>query len=259
MNCLFSGKESGYLAHAKGVVALDSQSGFWLVHSVPKFPTPPSSKYEYPDTGRDNGQSSLCITVKTAQEGKDILNQLTRMRPNVYDVENAAGLKDLDELFTIISTKKWPKEAATTVETITSQKGDNFESFSRNQAAAASGELYSSVIAPKLGVPLIVETWRRGAGGVLASNCTKNSYDVMNVAQMALQVDGNKSTGTWPYLKDHSKTAISASSDKPFVCIGDINRMASQLKRGGGTVCIKSKPVWTLFRNSIVEIEPCGK
>lgn len=232
-----------------------------MIHSVPKFAPPPSSKYEYPDTGRDNGQTALCISVKTAQEGKDILTQLTHMRPNVYDVENAAGLKDLDDLFTVISTRKWPKEPVTSVETITSQKGANFESFSRNQHAAQSGELYSTVISPKLDTPLIVETWRRGAGGVLASNCTKSSktHDVMNVAEMSLEVDGGKSTGTWPYLKDHSKWAISAESEKPFVCIGDINRMSSQLKRGGGTVCIKSKPVWTLFRNSVAAIEPCGK
>ena len=179
----------------------------------------------------------------------------------MYDVENTAGLKDLDKLFSDIADRKWPKEHVTSVETITTQKGDNFESFSRDQHAAKAGELYSTVISPKLDTPLIVETWRRGAGGVLASNCTKSakSHDVMNVAEMNLEVDGNKSTGTWQYIKDHSKWAISAESEKPFVCIGDINRMKSQLKRGGGTVCIKSKPVWTLFRNSVAAIEPCGK
>lgn len=251
------------MAHAKGVLALENSAGFWLIHSVPKFANPPSvGKYDYPDTGRDNGQTALCISIKTSDEAEDILKQLLWMRPNVYDVVNDAGLKKLDEYFTDIANKKWPKEPVTNIETITSQKGVDFRSFSRNQHAAKSGELYSTVISPDLDTPLIVETWRRGAGGVLPSNCTQEkhfAHDVMNVAEMSLELSDKKSTGTWPYLKDHSKWAISAESNKPYVCIGDINRMKSQLKRGGGTVCLKSKPVWSMFRDSVAALEPCER
>lgn len=231
---------------------------------MPKFANPPSTRqYDYPDTGRDNGQTALCISIKTTQEGEDILTQLTYMRPNVYDVENNAGIKKLDHLFEDISNKNWPKETNSNIEMITSQKGANFQSFSRNLYAAKTGELYSTFISPQLDTPLIVETWRRGAGGVLPSNCTqtkaKDAHDIMNVSEMSLELDNKATTGTWPYLKDHSKWAISAESSKPYVCIGDINRMSSQLKRGGGTVCIKSKPVWSMFRDSVAAIEPCER
>jgi deoxyribonuclease-2 len=40
----------------------DSTAGFWLVHSVPKFPII-TNEYKYPDTGKRNGQSFLCMTL----------------------------------------------------------------------------------------------------------------------------------------------------------------------------------------------------
>ena len=43
--------------HTKGVVAYDQKTGFWLVHSVPNYPSKPSSgKYDYPATGMKFGQ-----------------------------------------------------------------------------------------------------------------------------------------------------------------------------------------------------------
>lgn len=46
-----------------GMVAFDTQSGFWLMHSVPRFGE--MSKYEYPKTALMNGQSAICVTFNT--------------------------------------------------------------------------------------------------------------------------------------------------------------------------------------------------
>lgn len=54
------------LGHSKGMVAAGNNSGFWLVHSVPKFPQLPyqsNNSYAYPKTGVKFGQSFLCISM----------------------------------------------------------------------------------------------------------------------------------------------------------------------------------------------------
>ena len=49
-------KTSFYLGHTKGVIVLKEKSGFWLVHSVPKFPPALGEAgedeiYDYPHSG----------------------------------------------------------------------------------------------------------------------------------------------------------------------------------------------------------------
>lgn len=47
----------------KGVVLLDKTQGFWLVHSTPHFPNATEAgKFEYPETGKKNGQNFICVT-----------------------------------------------------------------------------------------------------------------------------------------------------------------------------------------------------
>lgn len=53
------------VGHSKGVLAADNSTGFWLVHSVPKFPQLPyqQNSYMYPSTGVKYGQSFLCMSM----------------------------------------------------------------------------------------------------------------------------------------------------------------------------------------------------
>jgi len=52
-------------AHAKGVVAFDGYSGFWMLHSVPHFPPAPDGEadYYFPSTGLKYGQTMICVSL----------------------------------------------------------------------------------------------------------------------------------------------------------------------------------------------------
>lgn len=56
--------DDGYRAHAKGVLTFDSESGFWLIHSVPRLA--PSGAYAWPASGYTNGQSMLCVSLASS-------------------------------------------------------------------------------------------------------------------------------------------------------------------------------------------------
>ena len=52
--------------HTKGVLATSSEYGFWLVHSVPKFPELSGSDYKWGSASADYGQTFLCISMSLA-------------------------------------------------------------------------------------------------------------------------------------------------------------------------------------------------
>lgn len=261
---LVTGKESSNYAHAKGVLAMDSTSGFWLVHSIPNFPEAPELGlgYKYPSSGRDNGQSALCISFPSTKESADVVNQLLYMRPNVYNISISDTASKSTPQLLDLKNKKWPRKIDSNTAIIDSVRGKEFISFSRNsKASQVQGDLYSDVIAPHLSSDLYVETWRRGSGTPLASNCT-SKYHVQNINYVKLDFSDDsdvKATSAWHYLEDHSKWAVGSSDDLPYVCIGDINRMASQFKRGGGSVCMKSDQIWSVLKGSIEELESCPR
>ncbi|RWS18701.1 Deoxyribonuclease-2-like protein [Leptotrombidium deliense] len=120
-------------------------------------------------------------------------------------------------------------------------------------------DLYKTKIAPFIKSDLFVESWRRGNGIPLSSNC-HSKYKLINVQYVKLKFE-NKYVGNvlWKYSEDHSKWLISEDSEKAFICIVDLNRMLSQNKRGGGAVCIRDASIWKLFHDSIAAIETCIK
>ena len=73
------------MGHTKGVIAFDDNTGFWLVHSVPKYPPyPESGKYGYPATGEKFGQSFLCVSIGTPKTAELIGQQFLYNHPYVY-------------------------------------------------------------------------------------------------------------------------------------------------------------------------------
>lgn len=156
--------------HTKGVMASNSNSGFWLVHSVPHFPPNlPAGPYDYPQTGHIYGQSFLCITM-SVEEVNNAAEQLLYNEPHIYSYLAPDNLKRvLPNLFraiqneTVTTSPYWNK-----VE-LKSNKGTKFYSFAKTHRFQK--DLYEDWLAPTLNSNLDVETWRHGSGN-LPSNCT---------------------------------------------------------------------------------------
>ncbi|RWS21186.1 Deoxyribonuclease-2-like protein, partial [Leptotrombidium deliense] len=158
---------NSYWAHAKGVVAMDSETGFFLTHSIPRFPLAfNESKYEYPSSASNYGQTALCISFKTPSEANKILRHLQTLQPNIYYSNDANVLKDKSVFNDVIGKVALNETLA--IRTIKSYNGKLFTAFGKN--SKADGDLYGAYIAPYLKNDLSVQTWRRGAGEPLPSN-----------------------------------------------------------------------------------------
>ncbi|KAF0290883.1 Deoxyribonuclease-2 [Amphibalanus amphitrite] len=114
-------------------------------------------------------------------------------------------------------------------------------------------DLYSGLVAPALETDLYAETWRR-APFSLPSYRYPDSYEVENVC--SVRVIQGRSELDFEYTKDHSKWAVSKDGKEPWVCIGDLNRMETQKRRGGGTACLKNHNLWKNFRKAAIAFLP---
>lgn len=159
-------KPIGSDGHTKGLVVADEHSGFWLIHSVPKYPDY-SSTYSYPLSGRTYGQSFLCISVNSSQIDK-IGKQLIYNEPDIYLnlTDNFISLYPL--LHTAVTGKRIKQPPYWNEETITSLGGVEFKSFAKNRRFEK--ELYEDWVAQTLNTNLFVETWCHGTG-IIPSEC----------------------------------------------------------------------------------------
>merc|ERR1712048_1077984 len=92
------------------------------------------------------------------------------------------------------------------------------------------------------------------------------SHDVLNVENVKLFVgNGANDFISWHTKQDHAKIGVSVEEvrvgwypgwrKKHFVCIGDMNRMYSQRKRGGGFMCIEDDNFWNVMNSALVLLD----
>jgi len=237
--------------HTKGIIIGDNKGGIWIVHSVPLFPPPSTEKYAYPNTGAVYGQSVLCITMNVTNLDK-IGIQLQYNTPKIYSYNLPQELSlQYSLLSALIDGKAIPNAPWFHTLDFESINGTAFKSFAK--AKQFNKDLYEDWVAPELGANLMVETWLNGPGR-LASNCSK-PYSVINVEEITLK----QAQITFKSANDHSKWAVSKSTDNNWICIGDINRAEHQKHRGGGTVCFNNSKIAEAYRNTINAIENCSK
>lgn len=154
--------------HTKGVLAANDNSGFWLVHSVPKYPDSDYADYKYPPTGHLYGQSFLCISLKEHQI--DLVGQqLKYNEPHVYLGQIPQSLETkYPSLAEVAKSKVLIKDPPFfSLENIT---GTDFMSFAKSSKFGK--ELYVDWVAPTLHSHLNVESWLHGSGRI-DSECDK--------------------------------------------------------------------------------------
>lgn len=239
--------------HMKGVLLFNDFNGIWMIHSVPKFPSRASGTYTYPESGKRNGQSFLCITFPTTHLD-EIGKQLVFGQPSVYEKQLPTSFERLyPNLAAAVSGKSPSRKLQrgvgySSIAPLTSVGGRRFISFSKHKKYGK--DLYSDLVAPELQSSLYVETWLNG-GGDLSSECD-TPYKVYNLRSV------RPFTYNFKNSNDHSKWAVSTNTDNPWICIGDINRQKSQEGRGGGTMCLADARISALYRLAAGDVECCG-
>ncbi|XP_053986931.1 plancitoxin-1 [Hylaeus volcanicus] len=253
--------------HAKGVAMVNSDQGFWLIHSVPSFPPVPTvgevtrptirenitiaGRYNYPDSGTLFGQSFLCVSIGSDQFntlGEQLMyNEIVVYAKNIPDtlgneyplLRNATNQKRV---------KSPPYNSKASIRTLGSVEFTSFAKGSKWQK-----DLYADFVAPQLQTNLYVQSWLNGRGK-LPSTCSRRKiYNVKSLRFEAANIDFTSS-------RDHSKWAITVTKKAAahWVCVADINRADTQYSRGGGAMCFKQNQVWNDYRSVINDVEPCS-
>lgn len=235
--------------HTKGILGIDSDSGIWLVHSVPRWPPYVSSGYSFPSYAATYGQSFLCMNYNIS-EMTAIVETIKYNHPFIFDSKvTASTAKSIPGLVDLVNGVYY-KTNSTDVTNLATLGGKKFTAFAKT--TAWNSDLYMDLVQSYYKIGMNIETWTNGVNP-LPSQCPPSfPYDSINIA-LLVYPEGYSYTRT----KDHSKWAISEKSTNAIVCIGDINRQASMVRRAGGTVCVTDSKVWTAFNQLIAQVNAC--
>ena len=113
-------------------------------------------------------------------------------------------------------------------------------------------DFWNGFVGPQLKANIDVETWIRGPIPPVAdTDGIHKTFDVkyINLGPLGIHL-------AWPETHDHAKWAV--TEDPEWICVGDINRMISQEKRGGGTIAFKNLTLWHALSKTTLLLAPPG-
>ncbi|CAD8069569.1 unnamed protein product [Paramecium sonneborni] len=238
-------------AHSKGILSASNAQGFIINHSTPQFPVFDDSQSTIipgmPSSSSVNGQHYFCVTMTTSQinivaEQYIIAQTLTQKANAISTFEstypNIYALKS--------NTRQIPAQSGSAQ--VKSKGGLTINVISKNQNLV--DDFYATIVAPKLKVGLVMETWGNGTGGLQEPACSNTYQTYSNIYR-------NHNGYKFKYTKDHSKFGISIQSAMPYVCMSDLNRMTTQNKRGGTTFCFLHAKMWNVINKAFIERQTC--
>jgi deoxyribonuclease II len=239
-------RDDGNRGHTKGIIAFDTatKTAYWLLHSWPKF-AEPAAKF---DPTPKYGQTYLCISLDLATAEKIAALMATHHEPQTY-LNETANLPETSPLYALSKPLKEAQKAAADSIKVKSKGGMPFMVIAKNREW--NKDFWNGLVGPTLKEDMDVETWIRGPIPPIAD--TDGIHKTFDVKFINLGPLG--AHWAWPETHDHAKWGITTHSN--WVCIGDINRMISQRKRGGGTIAFQNEVLWhALSRTSLVLAPP---
>ena len=231
--------------HCKGIVAWNNKRISWLCHSLPNFPKFFDGKIISDiETGElIYGQSFQYIELDYSEEMiTNIIKQLHIMEANIFINNSACGRDNFQILEQIKITnlkQNWwqggctPLKLSTTITHIAKPPHCHID-------------IYSDYLVEKYNHLWKVETWIRGHHILeepLSEVSLDSSLKIIDITTLQFE------DITWTEKQDHSKWATTAPGSHYW--IGDLNRMTSQYKRGGGGFICMDQNIASAFNKLI--------
>jgi deoxyribonuclease-2 len=236
---------SSVKGHCKGILAFDkaSDSALFLLHSTPRFPA--NKESTIPDKEEIYGQTFICISLPNYQTANQIAQQmLSQQNPQILKESSRLppDMEDDEPLSLLFHGTGVNESKEPSVVRFKSKGGKEFLLVAKSRKWGE--DFWLDLVSPELKCDLVVETWRRGAVTPLQDN-RSNTFDE-DVLTLGFKIDPSV-TYEWPYTRDHAKWAVALKNELnslPWVCVADLNRMVSQEKRGGGSLCFQEDQLW---------------
>ena len=205
------GTASTTKAHSKGFLHYQpGKNGFLFLHSIPHFIDTTDNLFKSKTRETSSyGQSLVCVTLSSPDQVQTAINHAVAQFSNFY--EDTFGL---------------PKREKPAVQTMVADFPFGFTLITKT--SESDEHPFEDMLVKHFKVGWLVNTWSRP----YKSESCGSAVKVSNVIFKSLGGFVSKST------QDHSKWALSYGDQRRIVCVGDLNHMESQAKRGGSFLCI---------------------
>eukprot|EP00048_Salpingoeca_helianthica_P013194 m.196564 g.196564 ORF g.196564 m.196564 type:complete len:294 (+) comp15465_c2_seq3:1556-2437(+) len=172
--------------HTKGVVVFNESKGFWLVHSVPKFPEIETAAFQW-QASNEYGQTMLCISLDIG-DINGIAKQLQVTYPDIY-ASNLPASYDTSRIGEFVSLIGKKHLQGTSMFDWRSAGGQTFLSFTK--APQWGADLYEDLVIPglKVNAGFFWETWRRSPCALSLSLPLLSSLSLFDSLSLSLSLD----------------------------------------------------------------------
>lgn len=237
--------------HCKGMLAFDkaSNSALFLLHSTPRFPAKGVSRL--PADEEIYGQTFICITLPGYDTANQIAGQmLCQQNPQILTESShlPSSLDENEPLSRLFRGEHLSESPTPSTLSFSSRGGKEFQLLAKSRKWGE--DFWLDLVSPALRCDLVVETWRRGAVTPMQDRHSSDfDEDLLSLSFKAAP----SVIYDWRYTKDHAKWAVSLKNDvsnAPWVCIADLNRMVSQEKRGGASLCFQEPRLWEALKSA---------